>query len=305
VFVTGSGCQPSWTGLDFVGRHAQPLSREISAVPDAPGCSRDRAYNPTESGCNLDRLEARHRQSVSRPTRQGSTYRSFGASIPYEAGLWKHFHAIRPLKIACGCPSLIVRSMLSRLFSSLPCRLTWTDLPNRVRDTYNPDDDDVIRMRHAVRKTGADLGLLIDDDGCRTGFLDEEGRLIPAREITRLFGQLLLSEHPGALIAVESTALPSLEPVITGRGGRVIDGGSTQASVARALLENEAIFAGGDSGRYWFRESFPTTDAVLTFAKMLNLLSRSDARFSELVEWPETEATVAPQIAEANTADIG
>jgi phosphomannomutase len=55
---------------------------------------------------------------------------------------------------------------------------------------------------------------------------------------------------------------------------------ASRSSVALAMREADASFAGGDSGRYWFRESMPTCDAVLTLAKLLQALSRSDAEMS-------------------------
>ena len=49
------------------------------------------------------------------------------------------------------------------------------------------------------------------------------------------------------------------------------------------MRAHQAVFGGGASGRFWFSESFPTCDAILALAKVLELLSQSDAPFSEVV----------------------
>src|SRR4029077_3412122 len=83
VLVTGAGCDPGWTGLEFLSRGTIPCS--------SPG--------------DLDRIAARLHEGYSRPSRRPGNQRTFQAAVPYEASLWKHFHALRPLKIALACPS--------------------------------------------------------------------------------------------------------------------------------------------------------------------------------------------------------
>ncbi|MCH7990526.1 MAG: hypothetical protein IID46_15400, partial [Planctomycetes bacterium] len=124
----------------------------------------------------------------------------------------------------------------------------------------------------------------IDDDSQRIGFLDEDGELIAAAEMTSTLAEFLLSEHSERSIVVENTAWDVLAPGFQSAGGICVDGGTSQQSMSRTLQEHTAVFGGGDSSRYWFRESFPTCDAVLSLAKVLALLSRSDAPFSEMVK---------------------
>ena len=264
LLVTGSGRDPSWTGFDFVGPQSTPLSRESAC-----------------GGFDLGRLESRMTGFTRRPTRQGGTYRMFQAAVPYEASLWKHFHALRPLVVCCGVSSRLVRRTLERLFATLPCRLVLVDLPVRARDVLAASDADVARVRAAVRQQRAHLGVVIDDDGQRTGFLDERGQLVDSGTITTLVARILLIEHPGAAVVLEQHGLTALTGEMERLGARVADGGRTFADVAHAMRRELAVLGGGRSGRWWFRESFPTSDAVLTLARVLDVLSRSDAAFSD------------------------
>lgn len=260
IHVTGSGCDPAWIGLDFVGRGAVPCSR----------------------GGALDRIAATYRGGYGRPSRHPGAQRTFHAHVPYEAGLWKHFHALRPLRIVLACPSRQVRDLIARLFHKLACRLQLVELPTRSRNMADPADPDVARTAAAVCETGAHVGVLVDDDGQRCAFLNETGELVPFRLITALLAEVILSEDPGRTIVLEESGAIELA------GGCAVPGGETPGSMAQAMRTHKAVGGGGDSGRFWLQESFPTCDAVLTLARILQALSRTDAPFSEVAECRRT-----------------
>ena len=260
ILVTGAGREPSWTGLDFVGRHAEPFS----------------------VGSGLENIEATFLQGFSRPTRHAGPHRVFQATLPYEAGLWKHFHALRPLRIVCGCPIRLVRETLAKIFDKLPCRLQFVDIANRARDFSNPEDQDIKQVAQAVRDSSAHFGVVIDDDGCRCAFIDNHGQLMESRSVTILIAESLLTEQTLVEFAIDAAAV-DVKPVIETLGGRIRDMGATLSSAYHALQNNNCIFAGGKRGHFWFRESAATCDAVLTLARMLQVMSQSDAQASELI----------------------
>ena len=272
IFVTGAGSPPSWTGLDFCGRQGTPLSQRPAS---ASSCE-------TAGALDLNRIEEQLRQPFSRSTRHAGPYRTFQAAVPYEAGLWKHFHALRPLNIACACPNRLTRRTLERIFETLPCQLNLVDVPHRVRDVRNADDADIERLSQAVQRQQADVGILIDDDSQRCGFVDERGQHVSSERMTQLLCQLMLAEHPGETAAIETSLIHSVYPVVEQSGGKLVNGGATLAEMSHAMREQSASIGGGGSGLLWFREACPTSDAVITLAHVLALLSRSDAPLSEV-----------------------
>jgi phosphomannomutase len=272
IFVTGSGRDPAWTGFDFVGPQTTPLSRTV-------GC----AAGNGRPGFDLRCLEEGMTGFTRRPTRQAGPYRLFRASIPYEASLWKHFHALRPLVVCCGVASRLVRGTLERLFATLPCRLVLSDLPARARNVLSQDDPDAARLAASVRRTRAHVGVLIDDDAQRTAFLDESGRLIPPATITLLVARLLLAEQPGGTIVLDPASLPLLSEPLTRVGGQVLAAGPGFSATSAAMRQSSALLAGGD-GPLWFAETFPTSDAILTLARVLDVLSQSDAACSAVAD---------------------
>lgn len=267
VYVTGAGCDPSWTGMDFVLRGALPMS----------------------GGKQLDLLQKRFQRHTSRPARHAEPQRMFRAVVPYEASLWRHFHALRPLRVCCGCASRLVTGTLERIFDTLPCNLFSVTVPRRARNLADPIDADVVRLGAAVREHDAHLGVLIDDDGQRCGFLDERGALVPSRDVFRAIAELMQAEHPSEPIVIEESAHSDLAGEIESAGQSCFRGGTTLAEMSTAMREHHALLGGGDSGYFWLRESFPACDAVLTLAQVLSTLSRSDESFSAVVGTAESE----------------
>ncbi len=277
IYVTGAGHGPAWTGFNFVGARGAPLASKQ--------CRRETtsARSSEHPVLSLDTLEQLLQRPVSRPTRQAGTQRTFLASVPYEAGVLKHFHALRPLRVACGSSSRLVREIVARLFAPLPCTLLIAPIPRRERNLLDPRDADVKRMTELLRQERADLGVLIDDDGSRMALIDELGHFVPPAILTGLIAEMTATEQPGAAVVVETSALEAVQRRLGTLGKCCVDGGRTAAEMAAAMQRHQAPFGGGDSGRYWFREGYPACDAILTLARVLDLLSRGDVPVSECV----------------------
>ncbi len=274
VHVSGAGSGPAWTGLDFVGRGAAPMSL----------------------GGGLDAVAARRREGYARPSRRPGSQRTFHAAVPYEAGLWKHFHALRPLRVAFACSNRLVRDLFDRIFRKLPCRLEHVVVPTRARNLSDAADPDLVRTAIAVRTMGCHFGVVVHDDGQQCAFLSETGDLVAAASLMQLLAESLLFETPGQCIVLESAAslqadkqvgraASSLVRAVERAGGRCAFGGTTLETMSAAMRTHAAGLGGGASGRYWLLEPHPTCDAVLVVAKVLQALSRSDAPFGEKLSY--------------------
>ncbi|MBI1313274.1 hypothetical protein GC176_18440, partial [bacterium] len=183
IFVTGSGCGASSTGLDLVADGALPLSLDTG----------------------LDDVARRVAAGVARPTRRAGFQQSFQALVPYEAGLWKHFHALRPLRVVCAARPRPVRRTLRKLFAELPCQLSEVETLAAVNQ---PLKHDVLlkRLSRRLISKQAHLGVLIDDDGARCWFLDERGRVIPSIRVGQMLARFRRLNHPNSTIVAESSA---------------------------------------------------------------------------------------------------
>jgi phosphomannomutase/phosphoglucomutase len=259
IYITGAGCDPAWTGFDLAGR---------SGIP----------WSATE----LAWLEDRSRETSMRPTRQAGAIRSFQAMIPYRAGLRKHFHALRPLRLACGQPGGLGTRWLEQLFAELPCQLVPVPLPVRRRQLDDPADADILRVAECTARDGLDLGLVIDDDGERCGVLDEAGRLLSQEQLVRLLCRRLLRDHPGGTVVVTTDLASHIETTVNALAETLIVTGPDSADLARAVSAEHAVLGAGSDQRCWFDEDYPACDAVLTLAAVLQAMSWSDAPLSEV-----------------------
>ena len=276
ILISGHGCEPSWTGLDFVVKHGRPVSVSGRRVEH-----RDDAVAP-HAIC-LEQIDDRCEQGAARPLRQGGSQRVFQASVPYLAGLLKRFHALRPLRIAIGCPVRFVRRTLDELFEKLPVTLNWIEIPQRRRNVLNEDDSDVRRVRDAVVAQATDFGLLIDDDGANVAIVDELGRLLAPGDLLCLLAEVLSSEQPDGAIVIDNAARDLLQPRIAAENVRCWLGGWTQSDLWQAMRHEAAICGGGATGRVWLHDAVPTCDAILTLSALLQALSRDDAPLSQVI----------------------
>ncbi|VAX40723.1 hypothetical protein MNBD_PLANCTO02-3046 [hydrothermal vent metagenome] len=276
VYISGSGCDAAWTGLDFVGENARPLSLGTTSM-------NSRSLLSGALCATLNRLEKRLSQPIGRPIRFAGHQRTFQATVPYLAGLWKHFHELRPLSIVVGCTMPQVVKTLSTLFEQLPCRLQLLTLPRRKKEINNDEDVDLLQVGQTVKEFNADMGMLIDDDGQRCRFIDEQGIAIDACDITRLLADLQLSFHPDGSVVLEQNVSHLKESLPLLPDSTCTTVLPRLGIVYETMQTTNAIFAGGNSGYYWFRKTLPTCDAILTLANILTLLSRTDASFSQII----------------------
>jgi phosphomannomutase len=208
----------------------------------------------------------------------------FQAAAPYEASLERHFKAVRPRKIVCGCPSPLVRRTVERVLKTVApeCDVISLPLPVRLRDPAFRRDADILRLSTAVRESQAAFGILIDDDAARCGFVDERGRYISPAAIARLVVLPLVARQQGSAVLLEPAALAEIRTLVEALGGRGVSCPDNSGQIVTAMSNPGTLYAGGDSGRHWFAEEFPISDALVTLAKVLAATSHADVPLSEL-----------------------
>jgi phosphomannomutase len=259
MYVSGHGCGPASTGLDFVESHAVPWSR----------------------GGMLDRLQERFDGAVGRPTRNGGSQHSFRAAVPYAAGLWKHFHALRPLRIGLACAAPLLAPLLTELFAQLPCTPHWLRVPV-ADDQQRAEELTAERMATSICDQGLHVGLLIGEDAQRCRAFDERGRELNVADLCGGFVRLSREECGAPGVVLDDSLPPDARERLKALTGRIETVDRTREAMSRRLHASQAAFGLQAGGRYWFREAHPVCDAALTLARLLQALSRSDAPTSAL-----------------------
>ena len=160
--------------------------------------------------------------------------------------------------------------------------------PNHHPDPTLPEAlEDLIQK---VKETNADLGIAYDGDGDRIGVIDDVGNIIWGDVLMVLFARDILPSNPGATIISEVKASKVLYDEIEKLGGRPIMWKTGHSFIKKKIKEEKALLAGEMSGHIFFADRFfGFDDAIYSSARLLELLSRSDKKISQLLsDLPKT-----------------
>jgi phosphomannomutase/phosphoglucomutase len=163
--------------------------------------------------------------------------------------------------------------------------------PNHHPDPTLPEAlEDLVQK---VKETKADLGIAYDGDGDRIGIIDDEGNIIWGDVLMVLFVRDILPSNPGAPIISEVKASKVLYDEIEKLGGRPIMWKTGHSLIKKKIKEEKALLAGEMSGHIFFADRFfGFDDAIYSSARLLELLSRSDKRISQMLsDLPKTFST--------------
>lgn len=154
--------------------------------------------------------------------------------------------------------------------------------PNHEADpTVEKNLRDVIA---AVKEHNADLGIAFDGDADRIGVVNEKGEILWGDELMVLFSREVLKKNPGATIISEVKSSHRLYNDIKAHGGNGIMWKTGHSLIKSKMKETGALLAGEMSGHIFFADRFfGFDDAIYAGARLLETLSNTDSRLSELL----------------------
>ncbi|MFO1093079.1 MAG: hypothetical protein U0992_07170 [Planctomycetaceae bacterium] len=253
VYVTGAGCGPAGIGLNFIDAGGIPWSR----------------------GGSLDQLAAMQVDGAARTSRQGGKQRSFRIRLPYEAGLLKQFHGVRPLRIGLACLSPTVEPHLSELLAAAACRAEHTT-PPMGNDSSRVTELALERLSALVRLERLPAGVLLGEDGQSCLLVDEHGVRIATPELAAALAEVVLSESNSRNVVLDAALPPGLAERLEQRGCNVAMSDGTREGMARSMHREGAAFGCDGSDRCWFGDCASRCDGLATLARILQWLSRDD-----------------------------
>ena len=156
-----------------------------------------------------------------------------------------------------------------------------SNFPNHHPDpTVEENLEDLIA---AVNANNADIGIAFDGDGDRIGVVDENGRIIWGDELMILLSRSVLAERPGSTIIAEVKCSQTLFDDIAAHGGTPVMWKAGHSLIKAKMKETNAALAGEMSGHIFFADRFyGFDDATYVAARVLEILSKTDKKFSEL-----------------------
>jgi phosphomannomutase len=135
-----------------------------------------------------------------------------------------------------------------------------------------------------VRAEQADLGIAWDGDADRCFFIDETGEFIDGDFLTALLAESLLGKRDaGEAILYDVRASRAVADTVERAGGTARMNRVGHAFFKRRMRNDGSLFGGEVSGHYYFRDFYCADSGTLPALLILELLSTSGRRLSELL----------------------
>ena len=270
ICVTASHNPKQYSGMKIVRRGALPVGGE-SGLLDI----RDRAISGIGTG-------------FGEPTKRGTIG---------DLDVWPGFvekvlsfidvDAIRPLRVVIDAANGMAGTMLPPVLERLPIEAITCyfepdgTFPNHEPNPLLPENREFIVQK--TRESGADLGVAYDGDADRCFFVDDTGEFVPGDFVTALLAQAILAKEPGGKILYDVRASWAVPRAIEAAGGIPLMSRVGHAFIKLRMRQEAAVFGGEVSAHYYFRDFTQADTGVVPFLVMLELLSRSGKKLSELL----------------------
>jgi phosphomannomutase len=165
-----------------------------------------------------------------------------------------------------------------------------TFVPNDVQTTI-PNYHSIKQISNIVKASSADLGVVMDVDGSRAIFLDETGSIADFDQILAVFllyEKSIKNNRQSPIILSQSHS--SIIPKICAEyDQQYFSVDNTPGVISEKIKEQRAIFGASDTGKFYFSEYGPFSDANLTALKVLEIMGETGMPLSKLLrETPKT-----------------
>jgi phosphomannomutase len=196
--------------------------------------------------------------------------------------------AIRPLRVVVDAANGMAGVMLPPVLEHLPqldvvrCYFEPDgSFPNHEPNPLLPENREFIVAK--VKEESADLGVAYDGDADRCFFVDDAGEFVPGDFATALMSEAVLAKAPGEKVIYDVRASWAVPETIERAGGVPLVNRVGHAFIKQRMRSESAVFAGEVSAHYYFREFSQADTGVVPFLVMLELLSNSGVKLSDLL----------------------
>lgn len=208
--------------------------------------------------------------------------------------------ALKPLHVVVDTGNGVVGPALAKLYERLPVNLTPMyfepdgNLPNHGLDPLQPENRAELQAR--VLAEGADIGFAFDGDGDRFFVIDDRGEFIPGDFMTALMGEYLLRKQPGEKIVYDVRASWGVPDTVRAAGGTPLIERVGHAFIKQRMADENALFAGEVTGHYYFRDFMYADSGMIPSLLILEMLSATGKKLSELLRPLEAKYFVSGEI---------
>jgi phosphomannomutase len=173
---------------------------------------------------------------------------------------------------------------LKKLFKKLPLKVTYLNLNTNIKypKLVNPLDTKTLKiLKKEVIKRNADLGIALDYDSDRVGFVDEKGRIIEMDFITAFISKKILEKNKNKKIIYDLRSSKIVKETIIKNKGIPIESVVGHTYISKKMKSIKAFFAGEVSGHYYFSKFYYSESPFFVVIYILNEMDKS--KFSKII----------------------
>jgi phosphomannomutase len=194
--------------------------------------------------------------------------------------------ALAPLRVVADTANGMGGLVVPAVFDGLPfdLEILFGELdgtfPNHPADPIQPAN--LVDLQRRIRETNADVGLAFDGDADRCFLVDDLGVPVSGSTTTALVAAAMLDKHPGATILHNLICSKAVPEIIRERGGVPVRTRVGHSYIKAIMADTDALFGGEHSGHYYFRDNYRADSGCIAALVVLEVLSRSGRRLSDL-----------------------
>jgi len=153
--------------------------------------------------------------------------------------------------------------------------------PNRLPE---PKEENISELINEVKNVNADFGIAFDGDSDRIVFVDDKGRILPGDWILAIFAKYLLPNSENKKVVGEITCTSMIKKNVNELGGEYIESVVGRRFIIERMRENDCFLGGEVSSHFYFKDTNYVDDSYYAFIKMLNIISNSDKKLSQIID---------------------
>lgn len=268
IVVTASHNPKDYNGLKMVREGSRPISAD-SGLNTIRDMVEKNAFDPVAARGQLDTLDHRS-EYIERLLR------------------YVDVTSMKPLKVVANPGNGAAGHVMRALAARLPLAVTELHFepdghfPNGVPNPLLPENR--APTVDAIAAAQADVGIAWDGDFDRCFLFDENGRFIEGYYIVGLLAQAFLERNPGAGIVHDPRLTWNTTEIVADGGGRAILSKAGHAFIKEKMREEDAVYGGEMSAHHYFRDFAYCDSGMVPWLLVVDLMSRTGKKLSELVD---------------------